>query len=164
MNLFSCNTPAMWKQGGKKEHSDMNLLNSSQWQQPHHISDNDHKHNQMIFLWKQWSKQFREAGGCTKVTHWAMEILTQWPSYQGCCCCSWLLLYSAILRSQADSMHSHVILHAWLAFYSAFLNIHRSGVLIVLTWLVPHETAAISVCSVYTTQPCTMSLHAKPHM
>ena len=77
----------------------------------------------MIFLWKQWSKQFREAGGCTKVTHWAMEILTQWPSYQGCCCCSWLLLYSAILRSQADSMHSHVILHAWLAFYSPFLNI-----------------------------------------
>ena len=27
----------------------------------------------------------------------------------------------------------------------------------------PHETAAISARSVYTIQPCTMSLHAKPH-
>ena len=26
------------------------------------------------------------------------------------------------------------------------------------------ETAAVSVCSVYTIQPCTMSLRAKPHM
>ena len=30
-----------------------------------------------------------------------------------------------------------------------------------LAW--PHETAAISASSVYTIQPCTMSLHAKPH-
>ena len=29
----------------------------------------------------------------------------------------WLVLYSAILCSQADSLHSHVILHEWLAFY-----------------------------------------------
>ena len=33
----------------------------------------------------------------------------------------------------------------WLPFYSAFLNIHQSGVLTALAWLVPHETAAISV-------------------
>ena len=51
-----------------------------------------------------------------------------------------------------------------MAFYSAFLNIHWSGVLTALAWLVPHETAAISVHSVYTIQPCTMSLHAKPHI
>ena len=43
------------------------------------------------------------------------------------------------------------------------MNIHRSGVVTELAWLVPHETAAISVRSVYTIQPCTMSLHAKPH-
>ena len=30
--------------------------------------------------------------------------------------------------------------------YSAFLNIHRSGVLTALAWLVPHETAAITSC------------------
>ena len=27
----------------------------------------------------------------------------------------------------------------------------------------PHETAAVSARSVYTIQPCTMSLQAKPH-
>ena len=52
------------------------------------------------------------------------------------CCCSccycWSLLYSAVLRSQADSLRSHVILHEWLAFYSAFLHIHRSGGLTAL--------------------------------
>ena len=42
-------------------------------------------------------------------------------------------IYSAILRSQAASLHSHVTLHEWLAFYSLFLNIHQSGVLTVLT-------------------------------
>ena len=54
----------------------------------------------------------------------------------------WSLLYSAILRSRADSLRLHVILHEWIAFNSAFLgffvcfvfivfcfNIHRSGVL-----------------------------------
>ena len=75
----------------------------------------------------------------------------------------WSLLYSVLLRFRADSLHSHVILHEWIAFYSAFLNIHWSGVLTALAWLVPHETAAISAFSVYTIQPCTMSLHAKPH-
>ena len=44
----------------------------------------------------------------------------------------WSLLYSAILRSRTDSLRSHVILHEWLAFYSAFLNIHQSGVLTAL--------------------------------
>ena len=47
---------------------------------------------------------------------------------------------------------------------SAFLNSHRSGVLTALAWPVPHETAAVSTRSVYTIQPCTMSLHAKPHI
>ena len=78
----------------------------------------------------------------------------------------WSLLYSAILRLWADSLRSHVVLHEWIAFYSAFLNIHRSGVLTALAWLVPQKSAAresISVRSAYTIQPCTMSLHAKPH-
>ena len=78
--------------------------------------------------------------------------------------CCWLLLYSAILCSRADSLHSHVIIHGWIDLYSVFLNIRWSGVLTVLAWLVPHETAAIAAHSVYTMQPCTMSLHAKPHM
>ena len=61
-----------------------------------------------------------------------------------------LLLYSAVLCSRADSLHSHVILHQWLAFYSVFLNIHWSGVLTALAWLVWHETAAILVQVLWT--------------
>ena len=75
--------------------------------------------------------------------------------------------FSAILRYRADSLRSHVILHERLVFvvvvYSAFLNILRSGVLTALAWLVSHETAAVSAGSVCTIQPCSMSLHAKPH-
>ena len=38
-----------------------------------------------------------------------------------CISCCWSLLYSATLRSQADSQCSHAILHEWIAFYSAIL-------------------------------------------
>ena len=34
----------------------------------------------------------------------------------------WSLLYSAIFRSWADSLRSRVILHEWIAFYSAFFD------------------------------------------
>ena len=77
-------------------------------------------------------------------------ILLEWRRW-------WLLLYSAVLCSRADSLHLHVILHEWLAFYSAFLNIHHSGVLTALAWLVPHETAAVSaqvLCTSYNHAPC----------
>ena len=50
-----------------------------------------------------------------------------------------------------------MILHEWLSFYSSFLNIHRSGVLTALAWLVPHETAAVSaqvLCTPYNHAPC----------
>ena len=40
------------------------------------------------------------------------------------------------------------------SFIARFLDIHRSGVLTALTWLVPHETAAMSAHSAYTIQPC----------
>ena len=65
--------------------------------------------------------------------------------------------YNSILCSWADSLCSHVILHEWQAFYSTFLNIHQSGVLTALAWLVPHETAAVSVqvlCTPYNQAPC----------
>ena len=81
----------------------------------------------------------------------------------GCCCCCWSLLYSAILRSRADTLRSHVILHEWLAFYAAFLDICIEVAYLrrclTVTLLVARETAAISVRSVYTIQPCTMSRH-----
>ena len=83
-------------------------------------------------------------------------------------CCCWSLLYSAILRSRADSLRSRVILHEWLAFYSAFLNIHRSGVdtvlldcyMAVTTWNCCHLGA---FCEHHTTMHHVTSLHANPH-
>ena len=68
--------------------------------------------------------------------------------------------YSAILRSRADSLRS--CLNEWLAFCSAFslstevVNLQRC---LVVTWLVPRETAAISARSVDTIRSCTMSCH-----
>ena len=50
-----------------------------------------------------------------------------------------------------------MVLHEWLAFIARFLNIHRSGVLTALAWLVPHETAAVSaqvLCTTYNHAPC----------
>ena len=73
----------------------------------------------------------------------------------------YIAIFSAL--AGADSLRSHVILHERLAVCCAFLNIHRSGVLTALAWLVPRETAAISARSVCIIQPSTMSLHAKPH-
>ena len=43
------------------------------------------------------------------------------------------------------------------SFIARFLNIHRSGVLTALAWLVPHETAAVSaqvLCTPYNHAPC----------
>ena len=65
-----------------------------------------------------------------------------------------------------NSFFYTVFFFLFFSFFSLFLsfsNIHRSSVLTVLAWLVPHETAAVSASSVYTIQPCTMSLHANPH-
>ena len=100
--------------------------------------------------------------------HWnnsltnAMSMQWRHPISLGCCC--WLLLYSAILRSQADSLSSQVILHEWVAFYSTFLNVNQTGVLTALARLVPHETAAISACSVHTIQPCTICHFMQRHI
>ena len=81
------------------------------------------------------------------------DFIRQSGSYAGLTCCRYLL-YSVILRSRADSLRSHVILHEWLAFYSTFLNIHRSGV--PVTWLVvPRETETAQVLRTpYNDAPC----------
>ena len=131
-----------------------------------------------LFSAEYWNAALIETAICfKKLSNDLKKKKIIWASLLQFCCVSlttllrrehyyyyyWSLLYSAIFRFRADSLRSHVILHEWLAFYSAFLNIHRSGVLTALAWLVPHETAAISARSVYTIQPCTLSLHAKPH-
>ena len=131
-------------------------------------------HDSQSVVWKQMHGLCATLSMCTvlSVTHY--EVLLHWlfcdrwwgankPMDYVLYCCCWSLLYSTILRSWADSLHSHVILHEWLAFYNVFLNIHQSDVLTVLAWPMPHETAVISACSVCTIQPYTISLPAKPH-
>ena len=60
-------------------------------------------------------------------------------------------LYSVILRS-LEQTHCACM---WFymsdeLFIARFLNIHQSGVLTALAWLVPHETAAVSAQVLYT--------------
>ena len=62
-------------------------------------------------------------------------------------------LYSAILRSLEQTHCARLWFYmSDKLFYSFFffLNIHRSGVLTALAWLVPHETAAVSAQVLYT--------------
>ena len=74
-----------------------------------------------------------------KTFRWLMPgvHMNQLKAETGHFCC-WSLLCSTVLHSWADSLHLHVILHEWLAFYSTFLNTRWA-----LTWLVPHETADV---------------------
>ena len=67
----------------------------------------------------------------------------------------WLLLYCAVLHSQADSLCSHVILHEWLSFYSMFFEYPLmwctySAGMAGATW----NCCCLSASSVYTIQPC----------
>ena len=59
----------------------------------------------------------------TSLENTSVQFLGRWQSHGVKSCCSWSLLYNTTLRSQADSLHSHAILHEWLTFYSVFLNI-----------------------------------------
>ena len=67
---------------------------------------------------------------------------------------AYIALFSALLsRLTAIACGS-----TWVtSFIARFLNIHRSGVLTALAWLVPHETAAVSaqvLCTPYNHAPC----------
>ena len=73
----------------------------------------------------------------------------------------WLIdvrLYSTILRSLEQTHCARMLFYMsdWLSI-ARFLNIHWSGVLTALAWLVPHETAAVSaqvLCTPYNHAPC----------
>ena len=74
-----------------------------------------------------------------------------------------MIAYIALFSALLSRLIALVCGSAWVtSFYSAFfffffLNIHRSGVLTALAWLVPHETAAVSaqvLCTPYNHAPC----------
>ena len=81
----------------------------------------------------------------------------------------WSLLYSAILHSRANSL---CFCCMWLSFWMSDCSFYITFLIsiklvyiqccLVVTWLVPCETAAVSVCSLYPMNH-VMSLRAKLH-
>ena len=75
----------------------------------------------------------------------------------------YIALFSALKHwSRLTTLLLHVVLNEWLAssFFGAFwisIKVVYMQCCLVVTWLVPRETAAFSTFSVYTIQPCTMS-------
>ena len=71
-----------------------------------------------------------------------------------------MIAYIALFSALLSRLTALVCGSAWVtSFHSAFLllNIHRSGVLTALAWLVPQETAAVSaqvLCTPYNHAPC----------
>ena len=72
----------------------------------------------------------------------------------------WLMIiYIALFSALLSRLTALACGSAWVtSFIARFLNIHRSGVLTALAWLVPHETAAVSAQVL-----CTPYNHARCH-
>ena len=71
----------------------------------------------------------------------------------------WLMIaYIALFSALLSRLVALACGSTWVtSFIACFLNIHRSGVRTALAWLVPHETAAVSVqvlCTQYNHAPC----------
>ena len=69
-----------------------------------------------------------------------------------------MIAYIALFYALLSRLTALACGSAWVtSFIARFLNIHRSGVLTALAWLVPHETAAVSAqvpCTPYNHAPC----------
>ena len=71
----------------------------------------------------------------------------------------WLMIiYIALFSALLSRLTALACGSTWVtSFIARFLNIHRSGVLTALAWLVLHETAAVSaqvLCTPYNHAPC----------
>ena len=85
-----------------------------------------------------------------------------WQQHPKClvpCVHYWLMIaYIALFSALLSRLTALACGSAWVTrFIARFLNIHRSGVLTALAWLVPHETAAVSaqvLCTPYNHAPC----------
>ena len=68
---------------------------------------------------------------------------------------TYIALFSALLSRHTALAYGSTCVTSFLI--ARFLNIHRSGVLTALAWLVPHETAAVSaqvLCTPYNHALC----------
>ena len=70
---------------------------------------------------------------------------------------AYIALFSALLSTHCARMWFCMSDLLFIARFCFVLNIHRSGVLTALAWLVPNETAAVSaqvLCTPYNHAPC----------
>ena len=69
-----------------------------------------------------------------------------------------MIAYIVLFSAQLSRLTALAWGSTWVtSFIVRILNIHQSGVLTVLAWLVPHETAAVSaqvLCTPYNHAPC----------
>jgi len=69
-----------------------------------------------------------------------------------------MIAYIALFSALLSRLTALACGYTWVtSFIARFLNIHRSGVLTALAWLVPHETTAVSaqvLCTPYSHAPC----------
>ena len=69
-----------------------------------------------------------------------------------------MIAYIALFSALLSRLTALACGSTWVtSFIACFLNIHRSGVLTALAWLVPHETAVVSaqvLCTSYNHAPC----------
>ena len=69
-----------------------------------------------------------------------------------------MIAYIALFSALLSRLTALACGSAWVnSFIVRFLNIHQSGVLTALAWLVPHETAAVLaqvLCTPYNHAPC----------
>ena len=95
--------------------------------------------------------------------HWAIPA----PSYFDWLMIAYIALFSALLSRLTALVCGSA--HEWLAFIALFLCVcveyppkwctYNAG-MVGATW----NCSRLGASPVYTIQPCTMSLHAKPHM
>ena len=88
-----------------------------------------------------------------------ITLCTMQNTIQNCYNIDWLMIvYIALFSALLSRLIALACGSTWVtSFIARFLNIHRSGVLTALAWLVPHETAAVSaqvLCTSYNHAPC----------
>ena len=89
---------------------------------------------------------------CVCVDRMNLKCALHWHIYISAHSVLWwwsLFIYSTILHSRADSLHLCVLLHEWIAVYSAFFEYPLKWCTFSVAWLMPHESAAVSVHHVY---------------
>ena len=108
--------------------------------------------------WTGWGKNYWKCVG-QHVFELAWKVSACSDECIYCALIDWLMIaYIVLFSALLSRLTALTCGSTWVtSFIAHFLNIHRSGVLTVLAWLMPHETAAVSaqvLCTPYNHAPC----------